>query len=279
MHWGATSQDVIDTAARLVALRTRALIDGTWTAPSSACARLAGEHRWTPMAGRTLLQQALPTTFGLKAAGWLDGALDARERLAAVELRAQLGGAAGTLASIGGDACVGERRRRAPRAGQAGAAVARPAGAGRRARRGAGAGGGRPRRSRWTWRCSRRSRSARWRSRRAAAAAARRRCRTSATPWARSARVRARQVRGAVSVLMEAMAGEHERAAGAWHSEWVSLTTALAFTGGAASAMAEVLEGLEVRPERMAANATGGLLGGARHGHRQRADRPRTGAE
>ena len=58
------------------------------------------------------------------------------------------------------------------------------------------------------------------------------------------------------------MAGEHERAAGAWHSEWAPLTDALALTGGAAAAMAEVLEGLEVRPERMAANldATGGLL-------------------
>ena len=76
------------------------------------------------------------------------------------------------------------------------------------------------------------------------------------------ARACARQVRGAASVLLEAMAGEHERAAGAWHSEWAPLTDALALTGGAAAAMAEVLEGLEVRPERMAANldATGGLL-------------------
>ena len=55
------------------------------------------------MAGRTLLQQALPTTFGLKAAGWLVAVLDARERLAAFRLAVQLGGAAGTLASLGDD--------------------------------------------------------------------------------------------------------------------------------------------------------------------------------
>jgi 3-carboxy-cis,cis-muconate cycloisomerase len=74
--------------------------------------------------------------------------------------------------------------------------------------------------------------------------------------------VGAPETRGAVSVLFEAMAGEHERAAGAWHSEWSPLTGALALTGGAAAAMAEVLEGLEVRPDRMRANleATGGLL-------------------
>ena len=63
-------------------------------------------------------------------------------------------------------------------------------------------------------------------------------------------------------MLLAAMAGEHERAAGAWHSEWTALTDALALAGGAAAAMAEALDGLEVRPERMAANldATGGLV-------------------
>jgi 3-carboxy-cis,cis-muconate cycloisomerase len=66
-----------------------------------ACARHAEAHRGTVMAARTLLQQARPTTFGLKAAGWLVGLVHARERLLAARLPAQLGGAGGTLASLG----------------------------------------------------------------------------------------------------------------------------------------------------------------------------------
>src|SRR5581483_2251731 len=68
-----------------------------------ALAALAAEHRDTPMAGRTLTQQAVPTTFGLKAAGWRSVVLDARDRVARVRaaLPAQLGGAAGTLAAFG----------------------------------------------------------------------------------------------------------------------------------------------------------------------------------
>ena len=62
------------------------------------------------------------------------------------------------------------------------------------------------------------------------------------------ARAAARSVRGAVSVLLEAMAGEHERAAGAWQSEWGALSAALAGTGGAAWSLREALEGLTVHP-------------------------------
>ena len=101
VHWGATSQDVMDSASMLVARRALEPIDADLARVAAACARLAEEHRDTPIAGRTLLQQALPTTFGLKAAGWLVGVRAARERLAAVRLYAQLGGAAGTLASLG----------------------------------------------------------------------------------------------------------------------------------------------------------------------------------
>ena len=70
-------------------------------AVAAACARLADAHRDTVMAARTMLQQAVPTTFGLKGAGWLVGVVEARRRLAAVELAAQLGGAAGTLGVLG----------------------------------------------------------------------------------------------------------------------------------------------------------------------------------
>jgi 3-carboxy-cis,cis-muconate cycloisomerase len=65
------------------------------------------------------------------------------------------------------------------------------------------------------------------------------------------ARAAARSVRGAVSVLLEAMAGEHERAAGAWQSEWGALSTALASTGGAAWSLREALEGLTVHPHNV----------------------------
>jgi 3-carboxy-cis,cis-muconate cycloisomerase len=62
-------------------------------------------------------------------------------------------------------------------------------------------------------------------------------------------------------VLLEAMAGEHERAAGAWHSEWRALSDALAFTGGAAWSLHEALDGLTVDPERMRANLSADLSG------------------
>jgi 3-carboxy-cis,cis-muconate cycloisomerase len=72
----------------------------------------------------------------------------------------------------------------------------------------------------------------------------------------------ARRVRAAAGVLLEAMPQEHERAAGAWQSEWAPLSETLALTGGAASALGEALDGLEVRPDRMHENleATGGAL-------------------
>lgn len=98
-HRGATSQDVMDTAAALVARRTLPLIEADLAEVAAACARLAAEHRGTPMAARTLLQQALPTTFGLKAAGWLTGVLDAYDDVAALVLPVQVGGAAGTMAA------------------------------------------------------------------------------------------------------------------------------------------------------------------------------------
>jgi 3-carboxy-cis,cis-muconate cycloisomerase len=106
VHKGATSQDIVDTAAMLVARRVLDLILIEIDGVSAVCARLADTHRATIMAGRTLLQQALPTTFGLKAAGWLVAVLEARRRLLTVresDLAAQLGGAAGTLASLGPD--------------------------------------------------------------------------------------------------------------------------------------------------------------------------------
>ncbi len=93
----------MDTATMLVAARTLDLVLADLGRTEQALARLAAEHRDTAMPGRTLTQHAVPTTFGLKAAGWRALVLDARDRSPAVRdsLPAQLGGAAGTLAAFG----------------------------------------------------------------------------------------------------------------------------------------------------------------------------------
>jgi 3-carboxy-cis,cis-muconate cycloisomerase len=266
VHFGATSQDVLDTGAMLVVRRALGPVLAELDAVVDECARLAREHRGTLMAGRTLLQQALPVTFGLKAAGWLAGAAGARGRLRSLRasLPAQLGGASGTLASLGdrGPAVAerfaarlelvapalpwhGDRRPVA----EVGAALAIAAGAVEKVAldvvllaqtevgevaeaSGDGRGG------------------------------------SSAMPHKRNpvgairARAAARTVRGAAGVLLEAMAGEHERAAGAWHSEWSALSQALAGTGGAAWSLHEGLAGLSVDARRMRENldVTGGAL-------------------
>jgi 3-carboxy-cis,cis-muconate cycloisomerase len=103
-HWGATTQDILDTAQVLVLRDALALIERELEAVIAALAARAREHRDTVMAGRTHLQHALPITFGLKCAVWLMPLLSSRERIAQVKprlLRVQFGGAAGTLASLG----------------------------------------------------------------------------------------------------------------------------------------------------------------------------------
>jgi 3-carboxy-cis,cis-muconate cycloisomerase len=100
LHAGLTSQDVLDTALVLQLRETSSLLAESLDRQDVALARLAGEHRGTRMAARTLTQHAIPTTFGLKAAGWLQGVLDARDSVsAAADLPIQLGGAAGSLAA------------------------------------------------------------------------------------------------------------------------------------------------------------------------------------
>src|ERR1700681_1650962 len=104
VHLGATSQDVIDTAFSLMAQRALDAILEDMSAAGSACATLAESHRDTLMTARTLLQPAIPTTFGFKAAGWLvsvDQACVLLTRVRFERLAVQLGGAAGTLASLG----------------------------------------------------------------------------------------------------------------------------------------------------------------------------------
>ncbi|HEX6444165.1 MAG TPA: lyase family protein, partial [Streptosporangiales bacterium] len=105
VHNGATSQDVLDTALVLLCRRSLTPLGSHLAGVADALASLAEAHRATVLPGRTLAQQALPTTFGLKAAGWLQSVGVATEGLlrAADALPLQFGGATGTLASFGAD--------------------------------------------------------------------------------------------------------------------------------------------------------------------------------
>ena len=118
LHWGATTQDIMDSAVVLQIRDGLALIEADLTALRGHLAALAKKHRDTPMAGRTFFQQALPITFGYKAAVWLSAFDNHAERLGEIRkrvLKAQFGGAVGTLASLGSGAAamrtVGELAR------------------------------------------------------------------------------------------------------------------------------------------------------------------------
>jgi len=251
VHFGATSQDILDTAAALVARAATALLLQELQTVARDCARLTEEHRGSVTAARTLLQQAVPTTFGLKAASWLVGIVHARNRLAALRLPAQLGGAGGTLAAFGEDGLavlnayakelelpapvVPWHTRRLP-VSELGAELAVAAGFGAKIA--------------LDLLLLSQTEVAEVRVPDGA---------SSTMPHKRNAvgpvlvRACAEHVRAAAGVLMQ-LEYEHERAAGAWHAEWKALSDALAYAGGAAAALRETLEGLEVDTERMRAN-------------------------
>ena len=106
LHWGATTQDILDTALMLQLRAVLELLEARLNETVRALATLADTHRYTLMAGRTHSQQALPITFGLKVANWLAPLLRWRERLSQLRPRllvVQFGGATGTLSSLGAD--------------------------------------------------------------------------------------------------------------------------------------------------------------------------------
>ncbi|MFF7308340.1 3-carboxy-cis,cis-muconate cycloisomerase [Streptomyces sp. NPDC008137] len=267
VHRGATSQDIMDTATMLVAARTLELVLADLGRTEQALARLAAEHRDTAMPGRTLTQHAVPTTFGLKAAGWRALVLDARDRTTVVRdsLPAQLGGAAGTLAAFGaygaGDptglpaAYARELGLRAPElpwhilrtpvADLAGCLAFTAGALGKLAvdvltlsrteiaEVAEGSGGG-----------------------------------SSAMPH-KSNPVRstliastARRAPQLAATLYGSLAAEDERPAGAWHAEWEPLRDLLRLVGGAARDAVGLAGGLRVRPEVMREHLdlTGGLI-------------------
>ncbi|MEU0724707.1 3-carboxy-cis,cis-muconate cycloisomerase [Streptomyces sp. NPDC006140] len=256
VHRGATSQDIMDTATMLVAARTLDLLLADLDRTAQALSRLAAEHRDTAMPGRTITQHAVPTTFGLKAAGWRSLVLDARDRVQAVRasLPAQLGGAAGTLAAFGAYGAddptalpvayareLGLRAPdlpwhtlRTPVADLAGCLAFTAGALGKVAvdvltlsrteiaEVAEGSGGG-----------------------------------SSAMPH-KSNPVRstllvsaARRAPQLAATLYGSLAAEDERPAGAWHAEWEPLRDLLRLAGGAARDAAELAEGLRVRPEAM----------------------------
>jgi 3-carboxy-cis,cis-muconate cycloisomerase len=252
-HHGATSQDIVDTAAMLVARRAIELILVEIDAVAVQCAALADEHRSTLMAGRTLMRQAEPTTFGLKVAGWLDALLDARDELVVEDLAAQLGGAAGTLASMG-DAGPGVLREFAAELGLAEARLPWHASRGRVAALGfaLALAAGTLAKSALDVQLLAQNEVAEVRSGHGG---------SSSMPHKQNpieaVRVRAcaTRVQAAAGLLLAGTSDhEHERAAGAWHAEWAPLSEALALTGGAAAAAREMLDGLEVQPDRMREN-------------------------
>ncbi|MFD6295946.1 3-carboxy-cis,cis-muconate cycloisomerase [Streptomyces sp. NPDC060235] len=251
VHRGATSQDILDSATMLVAARTLDVLLGDLDRTARALARLAREHRDTVLPGRTLTQHAVPTTFGLKTAGWRSLVLDARDRVRTVRssLPAQLGGAAGTLAAFtvfGADdtrdltaAYARElglaapvlpwHTLRTPVADLAGALAFTAGALGKTAvdvltlsrteiaELAEGSGGG-----------------------------------SSAMPH-KANPVRATVVAAAArrapllaATLYGALTAEDERPAGAWHAEWEPLRDLLRLVGGAAAQAAELTEGLRV---------------------------------
>jgi 3-carboxy-cis,cis-muconate cycloisomerase len=267
LHKGATSQDVIDTAMMLVASRALGAVVQDLAAAADACAELVQAWREAIVPGRTLLQQALPVTFGLKAAGWLsglDGALVDLRTIRERDLAVQFGGAVGTLASLGdqgldvADALAARlglpapglpwhtiRLRPAHLAGACGATlgvlgkighdvvllaqteVAEVVEAG-----GEGRGG------------------------------------SSTMPHKRNPVgavglvACAQRGPGLVATILASMAQEHERGAGAWQAEWEPLLELLRLTGSAAAIARELLSGLEPDPGKMREDMdlTGGLV-------------------
>ncbi|HEY7007507.1 MAG TPA: lyase family protein [Jatrophihabitantaceae bacterium] len=255
VHLGATSQDILDTALMLVASRAVGVLLADLDECGSAIARLAREHRDTPMSARTLLQQAVATSFGALAAVWGTGidAVTSRLRTVRDALPVQLGGAAGTLAPLhphgaevraafADELDLADPQRvwhadRTPITELAGALGSAAAAVGKVAgdvvllaqsevgevREGAPGG------------------SSSMAHKQNAIAAV-------------TARAAAAQAPGLVATLLAAGSPELQRGAGAWHAEWPALIALLRYTGGAASRLWVCLSGLSVEQDAMRSN-------------------------
>ena len=267
VHWGVTSQDAIDTALVLMIRESLELVCEVLERIGERCAVLAEENRHTVMAGRTLLQQAGPITFGLKAARWLalvtrqiERLRQARESVGAV----QLGGATGTLASLGQrgilvtELLATELQLAVPllpwhterdRVAAVGADIGISAGAMAKI-------------------AGDLVLLAQTEIDEAGDTVDPEKGGSSAMPHKRNptdaiaARAAARLALAVVPVLLGAMEQDHERAAGAWQSEWAALADLFGYTSGAVMRVESALAGLEPNPARMRENIdrAGGIL-------------------
>lgn len=259
VHWGATSQDVADTALVLLLKKAAPILDKDLARLQNALQALVRKHQDSVMLGRTLLQPAPPVTLGLKAAGWLDSVRRGRARLSrnlSEAFALQLGGASGTLATLGKRGIeVGEDMARrlslsypdAPwhthrdrlaavvcscgiLTGSLGkmardisllmqaevSELAEPGGSGR---------GG-----------------------------------SSTMPQKRNpiastvALAAANRVPGLTAAFLSQMIQEHERAVGGWQAEWITVAAVIQSTGVAIASMAEAAEGLAVNKKQMKVN-------------------------
>ena len=267
VHWGATSQDAMDTGLVLQLRNAFDLIDADLVRLADALARLAKKYKRTPMAGRTWLQQALPVTFGLKAAGAL-GAVE-RHRARLRELRArvlviQFGGAAGTLASLGdrgldiAKALAAELKLGVPdipwhahrdRVAEVATTLGLLVGTLGKIAHDV-------------------SLLMQTEVGEAFEPAARGRGGSSTMPHKRNpvgcavVLAAATRMPALVSVMLSAMVQEHERGLGNWHAEWDTLPEICMLSAGALGQLTQMIEGLEIDAARMRHNldATHGLI-------------------
>ena len=259
VHWGATSQDVADTALILLLKKSAAILDGDLARIEKALRPLVAKHRKTVMLGRTLLQPAPPVTMGLKVAGWLASIRRGRVRLQRAfsdALVLQFGGASGTLAALGNrgprvaeliakrlrldlpDAPWHTQRDRLAEVVCACGILTGSLGkmardisllmqheVGEASEPGGGGRGG-----------------------------------SSTMPQKRNpiasaiALAAGNRVPGLTAAFLSQMVQEHERGVGGWQAEWPTISEVIQSTGVAIASMAEAAEGLAVSPARMKEN-------------------------
>ena len=259
VHWGATSQDAMDTGLMLQLRDALDTLDGDLARLARACATLAEATAGTPMAGRTWLQQASPTTFGLKVAGWLSAINRHRQRLRRLRPRVlvvQLGGSVGTLAGFGAlgievaAALADDMGLALPdipwhaerdRVAEVATTLGLLAGTlGKMARD--------------------TSLLAQTEVGEAFEPDEPGKGRSSTLPQKRNpvgasvALAAATRVPGLVATMLAAMPQEHERGLGGWQAEWETLPEVACLTAGALAQMTQVVESMELDSDRMRAN-------------------------
>jgi 3-carboxy-cis,cis-muconate cycloisomerase len=267
VHWGATSQDVADTALVLLLKRTQTILASDLKRMEKALIALSEKHKTTVTLGRTLMQAAPPVTFGLKVAGWLGALRRSSQHLEsafAEVLVLQFGGASGTLASLA-DKGTMVARTLAEELGLRCPEAAWHTQRDRLANLVCGCGV-------LTGSLGKMARDVSLLMQSEVAEVAEPggdgRGGSSAMPHKRNpiacalTLAAAGRTPGLVASFLSAMVQEHERAVGGWQSEWPTIASMVQATGAAAASMAEVAEGLSVDTARMRQNIgnTRGLI-------------------